>query len=146
LQRVFIAPNVRVISAADLAEALEDELFGLRERLGPEVFPATGLEFLNTWAAPDKGGLRKFYRQSSDEPQFDLTPATEKAIAGRFGRKRGCARLAFEKVRQASLSPLAADTSEKRRVLRAPRPCVLRENPTSDRRFPLGRCQGAGQR
>jgi hypothetical protein len=36
---------------------------------------------LNDWAAPEKGWLRKFYRQGSDEPQFDLTPATEKAIA-----------------------------------------------------------------
>lgn len=26
LQRVFVAPNVRVMAAADLAEALEDEL------------------------------------------------------------------------------------------------------------------------
>jgi hypothetical protein len=81
LQRVFIAPNVRTIGAADLAAALEDELFGLKERLGPGVFPATGVEYLNTWAAADKGWLRKFYRQDSDEPQFDLTPATEKAIA-----------------------------------------------------------------
>jgi hypothetical protein len=31
-------------------------------------------------ASPDKGWLRKFYRQGSDEPHFDLTPATEKAI------------------------------------------------------------------
>ncbi len=29
LHRVFVAPNVRVMSAADLAEALEDELFAL---------------------------------------------------------------------------------------------------------------------
>ena len=35
----------------------------------------------STIAAPDKGWLRKFYRPGSDEPQFDLTPATEKAIA-----------------------------------------------------------------
>ena len=34
LHRVFVAPNVRVISEADLAEALEDELFALREQLG----------------------------------------------------------------------------------------------------------------
>ena len=81
LQRVFIAPNVRAIASADLAEALEDELFGLRERLGPDAFPGRGLDYLNTWAAPDKGWLRKFYRHDSDEPQFDLTPATEKAIA-----------------------------------------------------------------
>lgn len=33
------------------------------------------------WAGNDKGWLRKFYCQGSDEPYFDLTPATEKAIA-----------------------------------------------------------------
>lgn len=81
LQRVFVAPNVRVMAQADLAEALEDELFGLRERLGDDAFPKPALEYLNDWAANDKGWLRKFYAQDSDEPQFDLTPATEKAIA-----------------------------------------------------------------
>ncbi len=30
LQRVFIAPNVRVMAQADLVEKLEDELFNLR--------------------------------------------------------------------------------------------------------------------
>ena len=81
LHRVFVAPNVRVMAAADLAEALEDELFALREQLGDGTFPKTALEYLNDWASPDKGWLRKFYAQGSDEPQFDLTPATEKAIA-----------------------------------------------------------------
>ena len=80
LQRVFVAPNLRVMAQADLAEALEDELFGLRERLGAQVFPKAALEYLNDWAASDKGWLRKFYAQGSDEPQFDLTPATERAI------------------------------------------------------------------
>ncbi|WP_295461154.1 DUF3375 domain-containing protein [uncultured Thiodictyon sp.] len=81
LQRVFITPNVRVMAAADLAEALEDELYELRRRLGTDAFPKTALAYLNDWAAPDKGWLRKFYAQGSDEPQFDLTPTTEKAIA-----------------------------------------------------------------
>lgn len=81
LYRVFIVPNVRVMPQADLAEALEDELFGLRERLGLEAFPKRPLDYLNEWAANDKGWLRKFYRQGSDEPHFDLTPATEKAVA-----------------------------------------------------------------
>ncbi|PKO73087.1 MAG: DUF3375 domain-containing protein, partial [Betaproteobacteria bacterium HGW-Betaproteobacteria-17] len=81
LQRVFIAPNVRVMAQADLAEALEDELFALRERLGAEAFPKSALEYLNDWAAPERSWLRKFYAQGSDEPHFDLTPATEKAIA-----------------------------------------------------------------
>ena len=75
-----MAPNVRTISQADLAEALEDELFGLREQLGDAAFPKTALQYLDDWAAADKGWLRKFYRSDSDEPQFDLTPAAEKAI------------------------------------------------------------------
>ncbi|MEO5830126.1 MAG: DUF3375 domain-containing protein [Rhodanobacter sp.] len=81
LQRVFIAPNVRVIAQSDLAEALEDELFGLREHLGAEAFPRPALEYLNDWAGAEKSWLRKFYRHGSDEPQFDLAPSTEKTIA-----------------------------------------------------------------
>jgi hypothetical protein len=80
LQRVFIQPNERVITQADLVEALEDDLFALREQLGAEAFPKAALDYLNDWAGNDKGWLRKFYRQGSDEPYFDLTPATEKAI------------------------------------------------------------------
>lgn len=81
LHRAFVAPNVRVASAPVLAEALEDELYALREQLGGGAFPKTALEYLNDWASPEKGWLRKFYRPGSDEPQFDLTPAAEKAIA-----------------------------------------------------------------
>ncbi len=81
LHRVFVAPNVRVMAAADLAEALEDELYMLRERSEPAAFPRPALDYLNDWASPDKGWLRKFYQHGSDEPQFDLTPSTEKAIA-----------------------------------------------------------------
>ncbi len=81
LHRVFVEPNVRVISQADLVEALEDQLFALRERLGDGEFPKPAIEYLNGWASPDRGWLRKFYPQRSDEPYFDLTPATEKAIA-----------------------------------------------------------------
>jgi hypothetical protein len=81
LQRVFIAPNVRVMAQADLAEALEDELFALRERLGADAFPKPALDYLNDWASTEKGWLRKFYAHGSDEPHFDLTPAIEKAIA-----------------------------------------------------------------
>jgi len=81
LQRVFIAPNERVIAQADLVEALEDNLFALREQRGADAFPKDAMDYLNDWAGNDKGWLRKFYRQGSDEPWFDLTPATEKAIS-----------------------------------------------------------------
>ncbi len=81
LDRVFIVPNVRNLSQADLVEALEDELFSLREQLGAEAFPGTAQSYLNEWAENDKGWLRKFYPPGTDEPHFDLTPATEKALA-----------------------------------------------------------------
>jgi len=53
----------------------------VRERLGPESYPKGAQEYLNDWAAADKGWLRKFYKPGTDDAQFDLTPATEKAIA-----------------------------------------------------------------
>lgn len=81
LHRVFIAPNVRNLSQADLVEALDDELFALREQLGAEAFPGTASGYLNDWAESEKGWLRKFYAHGTDEPYFDLTPATEKALA-----------------------------------------------------------------
>jgi hypothetical protein len=81
LHRVFIEPNVRLMGLADLAEALEDELFALRDKYGAEVFPKPASEYLNDWADNEKGWLRKYYPTGSDEPHFDLTSASEKAIA-----------------------------------------------------------------
>ncbi len=81
LQRVFIDTNVRTISRSDLAAALDDELYALRERYGDDAFPRAPDAYLNDWADNDKGWLRKFYPHDSDDPHFDLTPATEKAIA-----------------------------------------------------------------
>ncbi|NTV61534.1 MAG: DUF3375 domain-containing protein [Chlorobiaceae bacterium] len=81
LHRVFIAPNVRSLSQADLVEALEDELFALRRQLGENAFPGSAQSYLNDWAENDKGWLRKFYPVGEDEPHYDLTPATEKALA-----------------------------------------------------------------
>jgi len=81
LHRIFVVPNVRAMSQANLIEALEDDLFALRERLGADAFPRTAGEYLNDWADSERGWLRKFYPPGSDEPQFDLMPATEKAIA-----------------------------------------------------------------
>ena len=74
-------PNVRILSQADLVEALEDELFALRQQLGGDQFPNTAQSYLNEWAENDKGWLRKFYPDGTDEPHFDLTASTEKALA-----------------------------------------------------------------
>lgn len=81
LHRVFIEGNHRILAESDLAESLEDQLYGLRERMGADVFPKCALEYLGDWAHPDRAWLRKFYVEGSDEPHYDLMPATEKAIA-----------------------------------------------------------------
>jgi hypothetical protein len=81
LHRVFVAPNVRTMSQAELAEALDDTLYALRERRASDAFPKSAPEYLNDWAANERGWLRKFYPPGSDEPHFELTPATERAIA-----------------------------------------------------------------
>ncbi len=81
LYRAFIEPNERVLAQSELATRLEDQLYQLREILGDDAFPKAALAYLDDWAQDDKGWLRKFYPAGSDEPHFDLTPATEKAIA-----------------------------------------------------------------
>ena len=81
LHRVFIEGNHRILAESDLSESLEDQLYGLRERMGADVFPKSALEYLGDWAHPDRAWLRKFYVEGPDEPHYDLTPATEKAIA-----------------------------------------------------------------
>ncbi len=81
LGRVFVDENVREIAATQLISRLDDELFALNERLGAGTFPKAARAYLDDWAAPEFGWLRKYYPGGSDEPHFDATPAVEKAVA-----------------------------------------------------------------
>jgi len=82
LHQVFVEQNVRSISAAELAGRLEDELYALNERDGePRRFPKPAKAYLDDWAAPEAGWLRKYYPEGTDEPHLDATPAVEKALA-----------------------------------------------------------------
>jgi hypothetical protein len=80
-EKVFVEENIRSISAADLASRLDDELYALNERPGGPAFPKSAKAYLDDWAAPDVGWLRKYYPEGSDEAHFDATPAVEKALA-----------------------------------------------------------------
>jgi flagellar motility protein MotE (MotC chaperone) len=80
LDQVFVAENIRSISATELANRLDDELYALNERLGEHGFPKPAKAYLDDWAAPEAGWLRKYYPEGSDEPHFDVTPAVEKAL------------------------------------------------------------------
>jgi hypothetical protein len=90
LHRSFVEPNLRTIARAELVAKLDDYLYHLRERLGEDAFPRGAGEYLDDWADGSRGWLRKYYPPDSDEPHFDLTPATEKALAwlGSLGRRQ----------------------------------------------------------
>lgn len=55
LHRYFIEPNQRSFAEAELTSRLEDFLFHLRERLGDDVFPKSARDYLNDWAADERG-------------------------------------------------------------------------------------------
>jgi hypothetical protein len=83
LHRVFVAGNARSVSAAELASRLDDELYALNQRNGEQGgrrFPKVARAYLDDWAAPEAGWLRKFYPDGTDEPHYDATPAVEKAL------------------------------------------------------------------
>ena len=80
LGRVFLDRNVADLPARQLASELDDELYSLNQRLGEDRFPKAAVEYLDDWASPERGWLRKFYPQGSDEASYDLSPAVEKAL------------------------------------------------------------------
>jgi hypothetical protein len=71
-------PGANGLPASLLVNALDDELFALNEQLGPDTFPRAAGTYLDEWAAPEKGWLRKFYPLDSDEPRYDPTPSVER--------------------------------------------------------------------
>src|ERR1700740_1745706 len=80
LNRVFVQGNARAISAADLEALLDDELYAIRQS-SPDSFPKSARAYLDDWARPEAGWLRKYSPDGIAEPHFDATPAVEKALA-----------------------------------------------------------------
>ena len=80
LYRTFVKPNVRSLPEAELDLKLDDYLFHLRRELGEDRFPREASAYLEDWASDKHGWLRKYYPDGTDEPAFDITPATEQAL------------------------------------------------------------------
>lgn len=76
----FIRPNKRTLPKQELVSQLDDYLHHLRETAGKDAFPRRADQYLDDWASDERAWLRKFYPANDDEPHFDITPATEKAI------------------------------------------------------------------
>ncbi len=84
----FLATNVRSLPEQQMLAKLDDHLYQLRERYGHDEFPRSAAQYLDAWASDAHGWLRRYYAEDRDEPWFDLTPATEKAIAWLAGLER----------------------------------------------------------
>jgi hypothetical protein len=48
---------------------------------GARRYPRSPKAYLDHWAAPEQGWLRKFYPTGSEEAHYDATPAVEKAVS-----------------------------------------------------------------
>lgn len=79
LGRVFIEENIREISAAQLIDRLDDEIYAL-DQAGVS-YPKSPRAYLDDWAGSETGWLRKYYPADADEAHFDATPALEQAVA-----------------------------------------------------------------
>ena len=78
LGRYFVDEHRGATPASSIVDALDDHLYLLHEE-DPDRYPRSPLEYLDEWAAPERGWLRKFYPIASDEVHYDVTPAVEKA-------------------------------------------------------------------
>ena len=86
LGRFFVDANNGATSASVLAAALDDELYELNAG-APDAprYPKPATDYLEDWAHPDAGWLRRFYPLGSDEVHYDATPAFNKAYAWVIG-------------------------------------------------------------
>lgn len=81
LGRFFVEANRGATGAAQVASALDDELFLLN--VDPELprYPKPARAYLEDWAGTDAGYLRRFYPAGVDEIHYEVTPAFAKAYA-----------------------------------------------------------------
>ncbi len=70
--------NKIVIPNTELKTSLSDYLYSLNQLYGENTYLGSAQNYLEDWA--NAGFLKKRYTPNSDEPVFELTPASEKAL------------------------------------------------------------------
>jgi Protein of unknown function (DUF3375) len=75
----FVEGNRGATAEQVLIGALDEHLHLLNAGADEPPFPRSPKEYLDGWAAPEAGWLRRFYPHSSDDVHYDATPAFEKA-------------------------------------------------------------------
>jgi hypothetical protein len=78
LFQAFKEGNKITISNDELVSHLSDTIYHIRGVYGDHLYPETAQNYLDKWTAD--GYLRKYFPDHSDEPCFELTPSTEKAL------------------------------------------------------------------
>jgi hypothetical protein len=78
LFQAFKLNNKITIPNDELVSNLNDTIYSIRNTYGDELYPDSAQNYLDTWA--NEVYLRKYYPPDSDEPCFELTPQTEKAL------------------------------------------------------------------
>ena len=77
---VFIQPNARSHPQPALAAKLDGYLRHLRSIHGDDLYPRSAQDYLDDWSRGENAYLRRYYPEKGDEPEYDLTPAAEKAL------------------------------------------------------------------
>lgn len=77
----FVEGHSGAAPAGQLAGALEEHLDSLERSGGGDRFRKDAESYLEDWAAPESGWLRRFRPLGSDEVHYDATAAVEKACA-----------------------------------------------------------------
>ena len=78
LFQAFKKNNKITIPNDELVSNLYDTIYSIQSAYGDGLFPETAQKYLDDWANAQY--LRKYYPADSDEPCFELTPSTEKAL------------------------------------------------------------------
>lgn len=95
LGQVFVTDNVRSITEGDLVVRVDDALHAINAALADRAggsaatsgegaraaYPRSARDYVETWAAPEAGWLRKFYPDGTGEAHYDATSELEKAVA-----------------------------------------------------------------
>jgi hypothetical protein len=93
LGRIFIVENVRTIAETDLVSRVDDLLYAANATFpseeGRDAYPRSARDYVDGWADPKQGWLRKFYPDGSMEAHYDATLDVERAyrfVTGLQGR------------------------------------------------------------
>lgn len=74
----YVDNNEGATPASRLIDALDEHLYVIHQH-SPDSYTGEPQKYLDDWADPKRGWLRKFYPVDSDEVHFDATPAVEKS-------------------------------------------------------------------